>query len=115
MGEKGKYYRYLNDKSLSAPFTSGICSWNIADSKIFLPDPLFARLSSDESLTVSELDKFLFHPLPSNFLWTGETIVAEAQPEKDYVSVWTWNLIMKKAKESGLTPREVAEKLGLSK
>ena len=113
MGEKGKRYRYLIDKSLSAPFTSGAYGWNIADSKIFLPDPLFARLSSDESLTVSELDKILSYSPPSDYLWTGESIAAEEGVEND--SGWTWEAVVTKAQKSGLTPREVAEKLGLSK
>jgi|ACXJ01.1.fsa_nt_gi transcriptional regulator with XRE-family HTH domain len=47
--------------------------------------------------------------------WTGESIAAEARPEPDYDSGLTWDAVMTKAKEAGLTPREAAEKLGLSK
>jgi transcriptional regulator with XRE-family HTH domain len=112
MGEKAKHInRYVINNSLSAPFISGVCGWNNADSKIFLPDQLFARLSSDESLTVSELDKIISYPLPSNFLWTGDSIAAEEGTEYD--SGWTWEAIMSKAKEAGLKPEEVAKRLGL--
>ena len=40
--------------------------------------------------------------------WEGVSLAAE--PGTDYG--WTWSLILKKAKEAGLTPREVAERLG---
>ncbi len=116
MGEKAKHInRYVINNSLSAPFMSSVCDWNNAESKIFLPDQLFTRLSSDESLTVSELDKILSFPHPSDFLWTGESVAAEDQLETNYDSGWTWDLIMKNAKEAGIKPEEVAEKLGLSK
>ena len=114
MGEKAKHVnRYVINNSLSAPFMSGVCGWNNADNKILLPNQLFTRLSYDESLTVSELDKILSFPHPSDYLWTKRSIAAEDQLETEYGSGWTWEAIMTKAKEAGLSPREVAEKLGL--
>ncbi len=43
------------------------------------------------------------------------SIAAEDQLETENGSSWTWELVVSKAKESGLTPMEVAEKLRLSK
>lgn len=108
MGEKAK--RIFRYKFLSAPFIFGVSGWHQAE-KINLPDQVFSRLAHDESLTVTELDKILSYSPSSDYLWSGESIASD--PGIDYG--WTWSLILKKAKESGLTPREVAKRLGLSK
>ena len=112
MGEKAKHIiRYINDKSLSAPFISGECGWHIADRRILLPDQLFARLASDESLTVSELDKILFDS-PSykgEILSSGDLIAREG--EEPYT--WTWDRLVSALKAQGKFPEEVASELGL--
>jgi len=114
MGEKAKHIiRYINDKSLSAPFISGEYDWHIADKRILLSDQLFARVASDESLTVSELDKILFDS-PSNkgeLLSSGNLIVSEE--EKAYG--WTWERLVSELKAQGKGPEKVAEELGLMK
>ena len=77
------------------------------------------RLIENETLTPSEFDEILglkdenHGNIQVNELWTGDLIAAEPDAGFDYG--WTWNLILKKAREAGLTPREVAKKLGLSK
>jgi transcriptional regulator with XRE-family HTH domain len=115
MGEKAKHlYHYFNDKTLSEPFMSGVCGWHGPDSRILLPDQLFARLSTDESLTVSELDKILSYSPSSDYLWTGDSIATEDQMETEYDRGWTWEAVVRRAKEAGLKPEEVAERLGLS-
>ncbi len=75
------------------------------------PDNL-KKLIEDETLTPSEFDEILSlkYGIP---LQEGNSILAEQETGFEYE--WTWDLIMKKAKESGFTPKEVAEKLGLSK
>ena len=45
---------------------------------------------------------------------TEEAIVAEDKLKTEHDFGWTWNLILRKTKEAGLTPKEVAERLGLS-
>ena len=86
--------------------------------RIITPDNL-KRLIEDKTLTLSEFDEILglkdenHGNIQVNELWTGDLIAEEPEAGFDYG--WTWNLILKKAREAGLTPREVAEKLGLSK
>ena len=111
MGEKAKHI-HINDKSLSAPFISGEYGWHIADRRILLPDQLFARVASDESLTASELDKILFD-FPSDkgeLLSSGDSIAAEG--EKAYA--WTWERLVSALKAQGTVPEEVAQELGLT-
>lgn len=114
MGEKAKpAYRYFTNKSLLKPFMSGECDWHIADRRILLPDQLFARLASDESLTVSELDKILFSS-PSyegELLSSGNSIATEGEE----VYAWTWARLVSVLKDRGKIPQEVAEELGLEK
>jgi transcriptional regulator with XRE-family HTH domain len=120
IGEKTKYtYRHFLNyhgsvyKSLSELFMSGVCGWHVAESRILLPDRVFARVSSDESLTVSELDKILFNPPSSDYLWTGDSIAAEDQPETEYDSQWTWDRLVSALKAQGKVPEEVARREGL--
>ncbi len=114
MGEKAKHlYHYLTNKSLSEPFMSGAYGWHGADSRILLPDQAFARLAYGESLTVSELDKILFNPPSSDYLWTGDSIAAEDQLETEYDSGWTWDRLVSSLKAQGKVPEEVARREGL--
>lgn len=74
--------------------------------RIITPDTL-KKLIEDKTLSPSEFDEIMglnygMHP-------SGVSFAREGEAE----NVWTWDLIMKRAKESGLTPREVAEKLGI--
>ena len=66
------------------------------------------KLIEDETLTPSEFDEILRLNYGTHFS-DGGSFAREDEAE----NVWTWDLIMKRAKESGLTPREVAEKLGI--
>lgn len=66
----------------------------------------------EKDLSVKEFDEVLGsnYGIPPS---EGNSILREPEAELQYG--WTWDLIMKKAKEAGLTPREVAKRLGLSK
>ena len=112
MGEKAKHIiRHINNKSLSAPFLSGERGWYSADRRILLPDQLFARVASDESLTVSELDKILFGS-PSDkgeLLSSGDSRAREGG--EPYA--WTWERLVSVLRDQGKRPYEVAEELGL--
>ncbi len=68
------------------------------------------KLIGDETLTPSEFDEILGLNYETH-LSDGGSFAREDEAENG----WTWNLILKKVKKAGLTPREVAERLGLSK
>lgn len=70
------------------------------------------KLIDDKTLTTTEFDEILGLKYEKP-LSGGNSILAE--PETGFEYGWTWEAIMVKAKEVGLTPREVAERLGLSK
>jgi len=44
----------------------------------------------------------------------GERLAGIMPGESGVENSWTWDLILKKAKEAGLKPEEVAKRLGLS-
>jgi len=101
-------------RSLLQPFPSG--PWNWADNSSSksnggrdLPDQVFSRLAYDESLTVPELDKIL-----SIFSETPPLDGASFAREDEAENTWTWNLVLRRAREAGLKPEEVAKRLGLS-
>jgi transcriptional regulator with XRE-family HTH domain len=77
--------------------------------RIITPTAL-KKLIGDEPLTPEEFDEILGlryeKPLSEGVSFARES-------EAEYA--WTWEAITTKAKEAGLTPREVAERLGLSK
>ena len=83
-------------------------SWNVSYLKISL-DTL-KKLIGDEPLTSSEFDEILGLKYETH-LSEGVSFAREDEAE----NAWTWKTVVTKAKESGLTPREVAERLGLSK
>ena len=72
------------------------------------------KLIEDVTLTPSEFDEILglnYEPPFPDELLTGESIAADEGMK--YASGWTWAAVVTKAREAGLTPREVAERLGL--
>jgi len=95
--------KHLNFLGSSRSFSPEAMGWNLPDgtfpkeiqksSWITLPTELFERIKSDPSLTISDLDEIL-----------GISGRSDS----------TWNLVLRKAKEAGLNPEEVAERLGLS-
>ncbi|MHB8422322.1 MAG: helix-turn-helix domain-containing protein [Leptospirales bacterium] len=97
-----------------APFykvklSSEFPEWKILFRRI-TPDDL-KKLIKDKTLTPSEFDEVLglkyVTPLG------GDSFAAEDQMETEYDSGWTWQAVVTKAKEAGLKPEEVAERLGI--
>lgn len=70
------------------------------------------RLIEDEALTPSEFDKILGLNYETPLL-DGDSLVAEDQMETEYDRGWTWEAVVRRAKESGLKPEEVAKRLGI--
>ena len=108
----------MSTDPLPKPFYSG--PWHFADPSNLksnggrdLPDQVFSRLAYDESLTVPELDKILFNPPSSDYLWTEDSIAAEDQLETEYGSGWTWDRLVSLLKAQGKVPEEVARREGL--
>ncbi len=63
------------------------------DSVLFLPSPLIERIVADKSLTIEALDE----------------IVGISSDLTD----WTWEMVTSSLETKGITPREMAKKLGL--
>ena len=81
--------------------------WKISY-RILTPDTL-KKLIGNETLTPLQFDEIL----GLNY----ETPLSDGGSfarEDDVENAWTWDLILKKAKEAGLKPEEVAKRLGLS-
>jgi transcriptional regulator with XRE-family HTH domain len=76
--------------------------------RIITPSDL-KKLIEDEALTPSEFDEILGLKYETP-LSDGVSFAREDDAEN---AGWTWNLILKKAKEAGLKPEEVAKRLGL--
>lgn len=66
------------------------------------------KLIDNKTLSPSEFDEILGLNYETH-LSDGSSFAREDEAEN---ACWTWNLIFKKAKEAGLTPREVAKRLG---
>jgi transcriptional regulator with XRE-family HTH domain len=70
------------------------------------------KLIEDKTLTPSEFDEILgLNHEPSTL--DGASFAREDGTENEHE--WTWNLILRKAREAGLNPEEAAKRLGLSK
>ena len=96
-----------NSDSLIIPFEEFFPEWKGSFRRITSSD--LKKLIEDETLTPSEFDEILgfnYGTHPSGVSFAREDEVENA---------WTWKTVMTKAREAGLTPREVAERLGLSK
>ena len=82
-------------------------------SYLIIPPSSLKRLIENEALTPSEFDEILGLKYEKQLL-EGNSILAESEAESEYGG-WTWDLILRRAKEAGLKPEEVAKRLGLSK
>jgi len=70
------------------------------------------RLIGDVTLTPSEFDEILGLNYETPLL-DGDSLVVEDTLETEYDRGWTWEAVVRRAKESGLKPEEVAKRLGL--
>ena len=84
--------------------------WGWKESYKRITPSTLKKLIEDENLTPSEFDEILGlkyeTPLSEGVSFAREDAAEDA---------WTWESVVSKAKESGLTPREVAEKLGIER
>jgi hypothetical protein len=94
--------------------------WKWKESYRIITSADLKRLIGDVTLTPSEFDEILGLKdenrgnIQVNELWPEETIASEDTLETEYDRGWTWEAVVRRAKESGLKPEEVAKRLGLS-
>ena len=96
---------------------SGLARWRKIPKKYLYPtidveNSVYERFYSDKDVSVQDFEKVWnsVYEIPSS---DGNSILADPGTESEYG--WTWESVVSKAKKSGLTPGDVAEKLGLEK
>ena len=97
----------------------GLAKWRKIPKKYLYPvieveSSTYEKFYSSNELSIQEFEQTWRIPdtKQNKNMVASEGVILAKEPEIEYDSGWTWEAIMTKAKEAGLTPREVAERLG---